>query len=250
MNKLIDDIKLFCADHPWADRRKLEEALCGTQTLDLSLLGLEGEFSVKNEMLVDFILNGKYEVISVYVAHILRKVGVRHLASIYYQPAQDYIAELCVKGSHKLLSAPSSNELPRREYCETIVEALRAIDHHLDEGREMGLHTEVIYLHDEIFGRFMDRFDAGVLKAAHALFAVMDDNVAFRAKDYNEYLSYDDQSPAYYASLEDSMNYFYSEVDYIRDTYFAEGWLQEGSLSMLYLIAHADRRLIGKWFDE
>ena len=250
MNNLTDDIKLFCADNPNADGAKLEDTLGGTQAFDLSLLGLEGEFSVKNEMLVDFILNGKYEVISVYVAHILRKVGVRHLASIYYQPAQDYIAELCGKGSYKHLSAPTSNKLPRREYCETIVEALLAVEKHLDEGREMDLHTEVIYLHDEIFGRFMDRFDAGVLKAAYAFFAILDDNVAFQAKDYNEYLSFDDQSPAYYASLEDSMNYFYQEVDYIRDTYLAEGWLQEGTLPMFYLQTHAERRLTGEWFPE
>lgn len=250
MNRLIDDIKLFCADHPQADRMKLEEALCGNQAFDLSLLGLEGEFCVENERLVDFILNSKYEVISVYVAHILRKVGVRHLASIYYQPAQDYLAELLGKDSHKSLSAPSRNKLPRREYCETIVEALRDVNRHLEEGRAMDLHTEIIYLHDEIFGRFMQGFDADVLKAACQLFAALDENEAFCVKDYNEYLSYDDQSPAYYESLEDSMNYFYEVVDGVREDCLQEGWLQEGSLSMLYLIAHAERRLTGKWFDE
>ncbi len=249
MNKLIDDIKLFCADHPQADRAKLEEVLCGTQAFDLSLLGLDGEFSVKNVGLVDFVLNSKYEMISVCVAHILRKVGVRYLASIYYQPAQDYIAELCGKDSNKLLAIPRKNELSRREYCETIVEALRAVDSHLQEGDEMGLHTEIVYLHDEIFGRFMNRFDAGVLKAASAFFAVLDENEAFGVRDYNEYLSFDDQSPAYYASLEDSMNYFYQEVDYIRENFLQEGWLQDGSLPMLYLIAHAERRLTGKWFE-
>ena len=250
MNKLIDDIKLFCADNPWADCMKLEAALCDTQSFDLSLLGLEGEFSVHNERLVDFLLNGKYEVMSVYVAHILRKVGVRYLASIYYQPAQDYLAELCGKDSHKHLALPRKNELPRREYCETIVEALLAIDSHLAEGREMELNTETIYLHDEIFGQFMNRFDTGVLNAAKQFFAVMDDNDAFCVKDYNEFLSYDDQSPAYYASLEDSMNYFCSVVDDIREDCLQAGWLEEGSLSMLYLIAHAERRLTGEWFEE
>lgn len=250
MNRLTDDIKLFCADNPWADSAKLEEALSGSTAFDLSLLGLEGEFCVKNEGLVDFILNSKYEMVSVCLAHILRKVSVRKLSSNYYQPAQDYIAELRTKDSHARLKVPRLNELPRREYCETIVEALRAVDSHIAEGKEMGLHTEIIYLHDEIYGKFMNRFDAGVLKAANEFFMVLDDNAAFGVRDYNEYLSYDDQSPAYYASLEDSMNYFYQEVDYIRENCLSEGWLQEGTLPMLYLVAHAERRLTGEWFEE
>lgn len=250
MNNLIDDIKLFCADNPWADSTKLEEVLSSTQSFDLALLGLEGEISVKNEGLVDFILNSKYEMISVCAAHILRKVGVRHLASIYYQPAQDYIAELRSKDSHERLEAPRLTELSRREYCETIIEAFRAVDRHLAEGREMGLLTEVIYLHDEIHGKFMNRFDRVVLDAAWEFFVVLDDNDEFCVKDYNEYLSFDDQSPAYYTSLGDSMNYFYEEVDYIRDNFLSEGWLQENSLSMLYLLAHAERRLTGEWFEE
>lgn len=250
MEKLLDDIKLFCADNPWADRAKIEEALCGTVAFDLALLGLDGEFSVYNDKLVDFLLNSKYETISVYAAHVLRKTGIRKVASIFYQPAQDYLAELRGKNSQKPIVVARKNELPRREYCETIIDALLAIDRHIAEGREMDLHTEVIYLHDEIFGLFMDRFDPKVLEAANEFFVVMDDRENFYVEDYDATKPNDKQSPAFYESAQYAMSYFYTEIDYIRETFLSEGWLQENSLSMFYLIAHAERCLTGEWYEE
>lgn len=250
MCKLKDDIKLFCADNPSADSAELEKALSDTNAFDLSLLGIEGEFSVHNESLVDFILNSKYETISVHLAHILRKTGVRRFAKTYYQPAQDYLAELRSKNSHEPLAVPRLNELPRREYCETIIDALLAIDAHIAEGKKMDLHTEVIYLHDEIFGMFMDRFDADVLKAAHELFAIMNVNYNLRVEDYNENLPIEKQSQGFYESAQAAISYFYSEVDYVRRDFLNEDWLKEDSLPFLYLLAHVERRIIGIWFDE
>lgn len=224
--------------------------LCGIKSFDLALLGLEGEFSVHNEMLVDFLLNSKYETISVYLAHILRKLGIRKVARTFYQPAQDFLAELPGKNSHESIVVAKKNVMPRREYCETIIDALLAIDRHIAEGREMGLHIEEIYLHDEIFGCFQPRFDADVLAVAGQFFHVLCYNDSFRITDYDADLDMEEQSATCIESVEYSMCYFYSELANIREEFLPAGWLNDNSLSVAYLTAHAERILTGGMLEE
>lgn len=247
VQKLINEIKAYCLEKEFDTKDQLKEALLGIRPFDLGLLGLEGDYDVSNKQFVDFLMTSPYESICISAANILRKKEVGRLRSIHYQAAQDYLAQLWCDSQKSPIRVPSSNTLPRRDYCETIINGIQTIANHIDEGIKLGLSMEEILLHDEICGILRKSYDETVVSAAKRLCMVMDESKDFQVEDYNDCLEFDDQSPTFLLSYENAMNHFMSEVTHIRDTEFGKGWLEDNSLEMLYISAHAQRRLTEKY---
>lgn len=141
------------------------------------------------------------------LAELIRKGTVGHMMEIFYQAAQDAVANTEYE---KQGSAERASE---------IVETVATIKQHLDEGRELGLQDEEIFIHDEIYGFLMDRFEETVVPAA---------------KDFYHYM----------LNRMETIDDFIQHVREVRDRDFAEGWLKDQSLEMKYLWARAEMHLI------
>ena len=195
------------------------------------------DFSVSNKQLVEWLTTTEYEYVAMHTAYIMKKHAIGVYAYGHYQPAQDELAELFSTEYSELIREPEHTKMPARNYVQTILDALLAIERHWKRGRRLKLKPDVIMLHDEIYGVVPRQFDKGVLQAAQELFDYMDREVYCRMTNNNPF------GP-------EAMKLFAKKVREVRSKYLAEGWIRDESLEFAYLMAHAERCGYGWWREE
>ena len=214
--ELIFDVAALCAD------------LCQYFVFDLTeCFGIRDVFWVSNKQLVEWLSNTEYERIAMHTAYIMRKDAISVYANDHYLPAQDELAELFSREYLELVGRPDNTDIPPRDYVKEIINALLRIERHWQRGRRLKLHSEVVILHDEIYGVLPRQFDKGVLEAAQALHDYMDKEVYGRG------------------SSRELMGRFAEKVREVRAQYLAEGWVTDDSLAFGYLLSHAERCAYG-----
>ena len=181
------------------------------------------DFRVSNKRLVEWLSTTEHVRIAMHTAYIMRKHAINVYEGLHYLPAQDELAELFSMEYHDLVGRPDGTKLPPRGYVKEILDALLRIERHWQRGRRLKLHSEVVILHDEIYGVLPRQFDKGVLKAAQELHDYMDKEVYGRG------------------ATKEVMGGFAEKVREVRGEYLAEGWVTDDSLAFGYLLAHAER---------
>ena len=156
----------------------------------------------------------------------------------HYQPAQDELAELFSTEYSELIREPEHTKMPPRDYVQTILDAMLAIQRHWQRGRRLKLRPDLVMLHDEIYGVVPRQFDKGVLKAAQALYDYMDNDL------YGRLVGQDDSTKA------ELLERFAAKVREVRNQYLAKGWIADYSLEFNYLMAHAEHCGYGWWREE
>ena len=73
----------------------------------------------------------------------------------HYQPAQDELAELFSTEYSELIREPEHTKMPPRDYVQTILDAMLAIQRHWQRGRRLKLYTSTMWsLWSRRFGRW------------------------------------------------------------------------------------------------
>ena len=218
--RLILEVAGLCHDLSLHFMFDLEEAF-----------GVEDDFWVSNEELVEWLTTTKYEHIAMHTAYIMKKFAIGVYEGRHYLPAQDELAELFSSEYRELVRQPFDTEMPSRAYVRTILDALLAIEQHWEQGGHMNLRPDLVILHDEIYGVVPRQFDEVVLKAAQELYDYMDREV------------YGNKSA-------EALEHFADKVREVRSKYLAEGWIADDSLEFAYLMEHAQRCSQGWWREE
>lgn len=203
---MTDDEQIVCAYY--VSTASLCRALYANEQFDPIELGVNApdEFFVDNEPLTRFVLTTKHTNIALHIAHTMRLQAVSLMEEVDYQPAQDMLA--------RMESASAKD----------IVKALTSIDKHLLDGRAKGMDDEDIILHDEICGEFMTTFRPKVVKAAHQIAMFMSKKMP-------------------YMQSQKALDEFEGVLDIVRENILGDDYLEEDSLAMDYLLAHAERKI-------
>lgn len=196
------------------------------------------DFSVSNKQLVEWLSTTEYEWIAMHTAYTMKKFAIGVYAYGHYQPAQDELAELFSTEYSELIREPEHTKMPPRDYVQTILDAMLAIQRHWQRGRRLKLRPDLVMLHDEIYGVVPRQFDKGVLKAAQALYDYMDNDL------YGRLVGQDDSTKA------ELLERFAAKVREVRNQYLAKGWIADYSLEFNYLMAHAEHCGYGWWREE
>ncbi len=196
------------------------------------------DFSVSNKQLVEWLSTTEYEWIAMHTAYTMKKFAIGVYAYGHYQPAQDELAELFSTEYSELIREPQLTKMPPRDYVQTILDAMLAIQRHWQRGRRLKLRPDLVMLHDEIYGVVPRQFDKGVLKAAQALYDYMDNDL------YGRLVGQDDSTKA------ELLERFAAKVREVRNQYLAKGWIADYSLEFNYLMAHAEHCGYGWWREE
>jgi len=196
------------------------------------------DFSVSNKQLVEWLTTTEYEYIAMHTAYTMKKFAIGVYAYGHYQPAQDELAELFSTEYSELIREPEHTKMPPRDYVQTILDAMLAIQRHWQRGRRLKLRPDLVMLHDEIYGVVPRQFDKGVLKAAQALYDYMDNDL------YGRLVGQDDSTKA------ELLERFAAKVREVRNQYLAKGWIADYSLEFNYLMAHAEHCGYGWWREE
>ena len=213
-----------------------------------------GNFWVTNRGLVEWLNTMKYESIAMHTAYIMKKHAIGVYEYAHYLPAQDELAELYSGEHHCLVGRPEDTEIPPRDYVQIILDALLSIERHWHRGvSRLKLSPDLVMLHDEIYGVIPRQFDRGVLKGAQVLYDYMDKNLYGRLtqigrKHGSPYR--DKQSESAKRASAEVLGRFADKVREVRSEYFANGWIEDDSLSFSYLMAHAERCGYGWWREE
>ena len=196
------------------------------------------DFSVSNKQLVEWLSTTEYEWIAMHTAYTMKKFAIGVYAYGHYQPAQDELAELFSTEYSELIREPEYTKMPPRDYVQTILDAMLAIQRHWQRGRRLKLRPDLVMLHDEIYGVVPRQFDKDVLKAAQALYDYMDNDL------YGRLVGQDDSTKA------ELLERFAAKVREVRNQYLAKGWIADYSLEFNYLMAHAEHCGYGWWREE
>ena len=196
------------------------------------------DFSVSNKQLVEWLSTTEYEWIAMHTAYTMKKFAIGVYAYGHYQPAQDELAELFSTEYSELIREPEYTKMPPRDYVQTILDVMLAIQRHWQRGRRLKLRPDLVMLHDEIYGVVPRQFDKDVLKAAQALYDYMDNDL------YGRLVGQDDSTKA------ELLERFAAKVREVRNQYLAKGWIADYSLEFNYLMAHAEHCGYGWWREE
>lgn len=137
-------------------------------SFDPMLLGLtaEEEFFIDNTELVDFVKRSPYDLINANIACIMRREAVSAVDEAGYQVASDYLSRIWYAEGNAWVSQPGDAGITSKEYVKLVLSALTDVENHLREGLEKKIPQTVIFVHDELFGKFMSHYDAAALKLA------------------------------------------------------------------------------------
>lgn len=208
---------------------------------------------VSNKGLVEWLTTTEYEHVAMYTAYTMRRFAIDVYAYAHYLPAQDHLAEIFSSEYGALVREPDNTPIPSRAYVDIILNALREIERHERRGKRLKLRSDLLKLHDEIYGVIPRRFDKDVLQAAQALFDYMDEHIYGRLsmidRRYNN-PSWDDLPDEGKRAAFEVLNQFAAKLREVREEYLAEGWIEDESLEFYYLIDHAQRCGYGFWRDE
>lgn len=207
------------------------------------------DFSVSNKRLVEWLTTTEYEYIAMHTAYIMKKQAIGVYEYGHYLPAQDELAELYSEKHKHPLGYPVTTEIPPRDYVDTILDALLAIERHWKRGMRLKLRPDLVILHDEIYGVVPRQFDKGVLKAAQELYDYMDTELygRFVTKDFKPW---DEQPESFKQAVSEMLGRFADKVREVRSKYLAKGWVEDDSLEFGYLMEHAQRCGHGWWREE
>ena len=211
------------------------------------------DFSVSNKQLVEWLRTTEYEYVAMHTAYIMKKHAISVYEYGHYLPAQDELAELYSEKHHCRLGYPNNTEMAPRDYVDTILDALLAIERHWKRGKRLKLRPDLVILHDEIYGVVPRQFDKGVLAAAQELYDYMDRELCGRLvqNNYNyNASSWEEQPESVRRNFAEVMKRFADKVREVRSKYLAKGWIADNSLSFLYLMDHAQRCGYGFWREE
>jgi len=223
-------------------------------TFDLEVaLGVEDDFWVSNEELVEWLTTTSYEQVAMHTAYVMKKHAIGVYAFGHYLPAQDELAELFSTEYCELIRQPDNTKMPPRAYVRTILEALLAIERHWQRGRKLKLSPDLVILHDEICGTVPRQFGKEVLQAAQALYDYMDTELCGRLV-LKEYIfnasSWNEQPESVRRTWDETLRRFAEKVREVRSAYLPEGWVTDDSVAFSYLMAHAERCGQGMWREE
>lgn len=207
------------------------------------------DFSVSNKRLVEWLTTTEYEYIAMHTAYIMKKHAIGVYEYGHYLPAQDELAELYSEKHKHPLGYPVTTEIPPRDYVDTILDALLAIERHWKRGMRLKLRPDLVILHDEIYGVVPCQFNKGVLKAAQELYDYMDTELygRFVTKDF---IPWDERPESFKQFVSDQLSRFADKVREVRSKYLAKGWVEDDSLEFGYLMEHAQRCGHGWWREE
>lgn len=211
--------------------------------------GIKNRFWIDNKQLFEWLTTTEYERIAMHTAFLLRKHAINVFIDSYYQPAQDAMAEIYSREHHELIRYPDNTEIPPRDYVKTILNALLRIDRHWKRGHKLKLDPEVVILHDEIYGLIPLQFDRVILQAAQELYDFMDSELQGKllSKGYDPNATWRHQSESVHRAADELLGRFANKVREVRSKYLAKGWVEDVSLAFGYLMAHAERCLLGDW---
>lgn len=147
-------------------------------SFDPMVLGISApeEFFVDNKPLVDFVLGTKYKRIAAHVACIIRKMALETMEDAGYQAARDYIYKVWYEEKGVYVKEPDESTIPSCDYAQIVIAALSDVENHLSEGLKKKISQNVIFVHDELFGKFVNRYDEAALKAAREIVKYIDCN--------------------------------------------------------------------------
>ncbi len=150
-------------------------------TFDPMVLGLSApdEFFVDNAELVDFVLHSKYERIAAHVACIMKKQAVEAMEDAGYQVARDYINKVWYEDGKVWVKEPNDKGVPAKEYAKLVIDALNKVEEHLRDGLQRNIPQDVIFVHDELYGKVTDKYDSVALSAAKEIVNYID-NTTYR----------------------------------------------------------------------
>ena len=211
--------------------------------------GIKNRFWIDNKQLFEWLTTTEYEWIAMHTAFLLRKHAINVFIDSYYQPAQDGMAELFSREHRELIRHPDNTEIPHRDYVKTILNELLRIDRHWKRGHKLKLDPEVVILHDEIYGLIPLQFDKVILQAAQELYDYMDAELQgkFLAKGLRPNVMWRNQPKSVHRAADELLGHFAEKVREVRSKYLAKGWVEDVSLAFGYLMAHAERCLLGNW---
>ena len=238
-----DDERVVCAFY--VSTIGLCRALINAEEFSPMTLGIDGdeEFLVDNEPLIDFVLDSPYKHISAQIAYTMYRKGIDSMAMAFYAPAQNYLANLYCDKHKAQITTPLGCNIPAEDYIYTIVNALKAVEAHLAEGFEMGLTEYELFLHDELYGKFMTSFDKNVVDVAKQLCAYMDKQMPNLSDIYFPEATWKEQSEDFRTKASKEIDNFCAMAIAIANATIGEDWLTEDSLALNYLEDHASRKL-------
>lgn len=248
--KMSDDERALCAFY--ITLSGLCSDLYNHQEFDLMMIGINGEdndMMVSNKALTKWLRTTPYVHIAMHIAFTMKLSATALMSDCGYQAAQDFLAELYWK-HHGVIVAPEMKNISPREYIDFILGELEKIDKHIEDGLKMGLTTEEIFIYDSMYGFFTDRYEKTVVPFAKELNKYLCDQYdrqSWSMRLLNEPLNR--QPKPMQRQIKTFVNDFISKVRKVRDDNFGKGWLEDDSLSMGYLIDHAQMKANGQFDD-
>lgn len=177
----------------------------------------------------------KVETYAVMMADTLRKMMTEAVAEMFYQPAQDHLAELWDDKRKMLVDKHKvGKEVSPEEYIEQVMKGIEDIKKHIEEGRERDLPDELLFLHDELWGMFMDRYDDDILDFATRLYI-----------HGNELLKQPQTEESFVRAFMDKFEEIRQEL--IEQGIIHETWLSPDGLAVGYVYEHARKKFNGRF---
>lgn len=172
---------------------------------------------------------------AVMMADTLRKMMTEAVTEMFYQPAQDYLAELWDDKRKMLVDRHLvGKDVTPEEYIEQVMTGINTIKQHIDEGRSRGLTDEQIFLHDEIYGMLMDRFDDDIITFATEL-STHGDQLRRKQKDEADFV----------AAYMERFNEIRQRL--VDAGTISESWLTTDGLAAGYVYEHARKKFNGRF---
>lgn len=177
----------------------------------------------------------KVETFAVMMADSLRKMMIDAINDMFYQPAQDYLAELWDDKRKMIVNKDEvGKKVTPEEYIEQVMKGVKKVKKRIEDARKRDLPDEVLFLHDELWGMFMNRFDDDILDFATRLY------------NYgNELLRLPHTEETFVRAYMDKFMEIRQEL--IDQGIIGENWLTLDGLAAAYIYEHARRKFDGRF---
>lgn len=213
---------------------------CLGETDALCIEGSESFLSITDDVLVEWLESTPYVHIAMHVAYTMKYQEWEWAAEVKNQVVQDYLAELRNREYHVGMDKPEVDGIPPREYIKTIIKALKAIQHKMALRRKLGLKEEEMFLHDEMHGEFVPEYTMELIPYVHELYDYLcTERTKYNFDDIKISLAPSEQSESIQQQLRAYSRGFINKVYEVRDK-LGNGWMDDDSMSINYLLYHVD----------
>lgn len=218
---------------------------------DPLLLGIENaneDFLYSNEPLRGWFEITPFVHVAAHMAWIMRNATLR-VVTDYYQPAQDYLAEIRLPE----LGILNPNDLKKgritpQDFSQAVLKRLKTLDDHVQEGARLGYCDEEIILHDELVGRVTDYYVEWMPDLVHELYHTLQKNYEeLDFSDLNPDLPLRKQPLSVSKKVEQLTRIFINKVREWREKHELRGWFEDDSLEFGYLIDHVQFKVYGRF---